>query len=1199
MRKLLVLFLFLLISLPSRGFIVYKYISEGVTPGSEGFSKVFLPFDSSPFAVFSSPQSLDISQSYFLSFSLNNIPGSTLPVVSGYFKLFGFPLNIGLGIQGSDDIAFNDYGDNVGTIGESFIMFGLGSKFSNVFSFDFADFDLGASLIFSSQTWHLSWYSVTDYFLENFFVFNFGALAKMKNIDFSLTTRFFIGGFFGNFSFGNFTELGIRFSPLALFFDDKGLWNYFYLYPVVGLGFIRDFPSERNFVNSYQNFVYGIGVSSEPLEGLRISFSLDNKSISLSLILSFISSPLGVGNISSSSYYYQYLPSVYLIFGEKGVKQVLGITPDKEEVEKGILEFERGNFSESKKHFDKALSYNPTNKVALIYTQKLKIRLESDEWLTAEQREFIKTLLTRAQVLKSRGQYGDAIREYKKVLEVNPYNSQALDGIREIERIVSDEVTKNYREALSLFSQNRLFEAKTVISSNFTLNPYHEPTLKLAKEIDDRIALETVKKLEEQQKVDLSYSLYRQGLQEFSSYNFAKALEFFNKAIEVYPENKEAIEYRNKTLKEIEISSRIKQDKARSDALVVEGINLRNKGDYWEAVRKFREAISYYNQNSVAYAELSNTIQIIKSNAFSYDAIAMELFGQGKFSDAFNTWDKAIKLLRDLPEAMSVAQKVSNKMEELKSNIDISISKARTLLKNKDYTGAMKEARAVLVIQSNNSEAINIFREAKAKYDDIVNSLLNEGISLYRSSSYDLALSKFDSLANIIDTSDPRYPSFKSYYDETKKKVRELNVSYKVKEGLNKVEGLMANYDYKGAMNVLKDLLSIDPNNKEIQAKLKEVEAKSKEFSLREEISRLISSGLRSIRKGDYVSGIDYLKQAREKSLFLGDDTSLIDSYISKAEEEYKLYRDKSFSEGKAAYEKGDYITAREKLELALKNNPGSSEIKILLLEVNNKLRDLEKDLLIKADDLFARGQYDEAIKVYDNLLRINPDNELYKFKIGNARKISDGIKEVNNLVASRKYTEALDLVDDLLNINPSDNNLLSLKDSILEKLLQMISSLKAEADSYIRNEQYRKAISRLEIVVKANPSDTEARSKLKFASLKLNEKINSNLKLANDAYNKGDYKSAILYASRVLEEAPGNKVASQILVQSRNEYNKILSQKKESLDKEIAKYMAMGMENYRKGNIEEAVKNWKKVLELDPNNDQAKKYIARAQLGQ
>jgi len=1199
MRKLLVLFLFLLLSVSSNGFMVYEYISEGITPGSEGFSKVFLPFDSSPFAVFSSPQSLDVSQNYSLGFSLNNIPGSTIPIVSGYFKPFGFPLNIGLGIQGNSDVAFDDFGNAVGTISEGFIMFGLGSKLSNLFSFDFADFDFGASLVFSSQSWHLSWYNPSDYFLENFFVFNFGTLARMKNVDFSLTTRFFLGGFFGDFSFGNFTELGARFSPLSLFFDDRKLWNYFYLYPIVGLGFIRDFPSDSGFVNSYQSFIYGIGVSSEPLEGLKISFSVDNKSLSLSLILSFLSSPLGIGNISSSSYLYQYLPSVYLIFGEKGVKQVLGITPDKEEVEKGILEFEKGNFNESKKHFDRALSYNPTNEVALIYIQKLKTRLESDEWLTAEQKEFIKTLLTRAQVLKSQGQYGDAIKEYKKVLEVNPYNSEALDGIKEIEKIVSDEINKNYRDALSLFSQNKLFDAKSVISSNFNLNPYHEPTLKLAKEIDDRIALETSKKLEEQQKIDLSYSLYRQGLQEFSSYNFAKALEFFNKAIDVYPDNKDAIDYRNKTLKEIEISSKIKQDKAKSDALVVEGVNLRNNGDYWGAIGKFREAISYYNQNNVAYNELSNTIQIIKSNAFAYDAKATELFGEGKFTDAFDNWNEAIKLLKDLPEAISIAQKVSNKMEELKSNIDIRITKARTLLENKDYVGAMNEAKSVLIIQSNNSDAIRVFSEAKTNYDKIVDSLLNEGISLYKSSSYDLALSKFDSLANIIDTSDPRYPSFKNYYDETKKKVNELNVSYRIKEGLSKVEGLMANYDYEGAMKVLKDISSIDPNNKEVQAKLKEVEAKSKEFALREEVSKLISSGLRSIRKGDYVSGINDLKQAKEKSLTLGDDTSLIDNYISKAEEEYKLYKDKSFSEGKAAYEKGDYITAKEKLDLALKNNPGSSEIKLLLSEVNNKLKDLEKELLDKGDNLFAKGQYDDAIKVYNDLLRINSDNELYKFKVDNAQKISDGIKQVNNLVNSQEYTEALDLVEDLLNINPSDSNLVSLKDTVLEKLLQMASRLKAEADSYIKNEQYRKAISRLEIVVKANPSDNEAKSKLQFANVKLNEKINNNLELARNAYSKGDYKSAILYASKVLEESPGDKIASQILVQAKNEYNSILEQNKESLDKEIAKYMAMGMENYRKGNVNEAINNWKKVLELDPNNDQAKRYIARAQLGQ
>ncbi|MGC8965098.1 MAG: tetratricopeptide repeat protein, partial [Brevinematia bacterium] len=132
-----------------------------------------------------------------------------------------------------------------------------------------------------------------------------------------------------------------------------------------------------------------------------------------------------------------------------------------------------------------------------------------------------------------------------------------------------------------------------------------------------------------------------------------------------------------------------------------------------------------------------------------------------------------------------------------------------------------------------------------------------------------------------------------------------------------------------------------------------------------------------------------------------------------------------------------------------------------------------------------------------------------------------------------------------------------------------------------------------------ANPNDVDASSKLSFARNKLSERVSLNLNKGKAEYDKGNYNEAIKFLSLALEDDPKNPLASSLLSDARRKYNEIISKNKANLEREVSKYMALGVEEYRKGNSSKAVEYWQKVLELDPLNEQARKYIARAKLGQ
>ncbi len=1203
MKKFTIL-LFLIISFNVYSFNSFKYL-DTIISGSEGFSHAFTVFNSYPNGVFSSPQSLDAIGNYSLFFSLNNFMGELSFSFSGHLRLFGRDFFAGLGSYNSSSEVYSYNFVYLGNFEQNFLILGLATKFSRVFSFDLGEIDLGTSLLFSTDIWNFptGLYELNNYYLESFTIPILGARLKTYyNFDISISQKFFIGHYLSQPSLGSDTRFGLKYKLLSLLTDNKSIYNYFVVYPFISYGFIRSFSDVD--INSYfDSFRFGIGVVSEPFDGMKISFGIDNKGFSFALILTFFSSPMGFGNISYEGMkYYGVTPSIFLGFNEKIVSEFLNITsPDKEEVEKGVIEYEKGNFVNANYHFEKALKINPSNQVAQIYIQKLKLFLENNELLSSEQKEYINTLLSRAKMLKSQGKYGDAIKDYKKVLEINPYNKEATDSIKEIENIVSAEVNKNYREALTLYSKNELLEAKKVISRNFDLNPFHELSLKLSKEIDDRIQFETSKKIDIEQRKTLSYSLYSQGLNEFSSYNFSKALELFNKALEIYPQNSEAEEALKKTLKEIELSSKVQENKFKSEAILSEGRKLKSEGRYWDAISKFRESLKFFKDNEAAKMEINSTLEIIKSNANVLEREGDELFVSGDITKAFDKWKEALEVLRDLPESFILKQKIENKNEEIKASIEIKIANAISMLENKDYTNAIKTIEVVLKLDPTNKKAIEILSDAKNKFNEYFNQRFNKGVSLFNQKDYAGSLSIFEELISVLSTSDPRYSRVKKYYDESKVNKEKYDVEAKINEKFKEAYALLVNYDYEGAKKVIEEILKLDPNNTEAKNKLSEINKKQKEAYIRDEASKLLSLGLREIRKKNYIDGISLLKKSREKLIQIGDDTSSIDSYIKSAEEEFKLEKDSSFKNAKATYEKGDYVKSKELLEIALKNNPESSEIKVLLTEVNNKIKIIEKNLLEEADKFYLKGDYDNALEKYSYLLKISPDNELYKLKLNNSQKIKEGINKVNNLIKFSdkldSYIEAMEIVDNLIGLNTSDENLKVLKSIVLEKLVSFLSSLKAKADDFIKNKEYRKAINLLEVVLKSDPNDNDAKSKISFARTKLQERITKNLSDAENAYNSGNYKEAIRLLSLVLEDDPTNASARRLRDQSLAKYNEIISKDKEKIQREITTLMSKGVEEYRKGNIDSAIKYWQMVLDIDPDNDQAKKYIARAKL--
>jgi len=87
-------------------------------------------------------------------------------------------------------------------------------------------------------------------------------------------------------------------------------------------------------------------------------------------------------------------------------------------------------------------------------------------------------------------------------------------------------------------------------------------------------------------------------------------------------------------------------------------------------------------------------------------------------------------------------------------------------------------------------------------------------------------------------------------------------------------------------------------------------------------------------------------------------------------------------------------------------------------------------------------------------------------------------------------------------------------------------------------------------------------------------------------SFEKGNYPETVDLAKKILSSQPDNETAQDYLIQAQHEIQN------ESISDSIAKYLSTGINQYKKGSYGKCIENMKKILKLDRENKEAKKYI-------
>gem|GEM_PF-3176262 len=228
--------------------------------------------------------------------------------------------------------------------------------------------------------------------------------------------------------------------------------------------------------------------------------------------------------------------------------------------------------------------------------------------------------------------------------------------------------------------------------------------------------------------------------------------------------------------------------------------------------------------------------------------------------------------------------------------------------------------------------------------------------------------------------------------------------------------------------------------------------------------------------------------------------------------------------------------------------------------KAKEKDREEALDSFKTAKKFYQKGDIKKAFFTIKEARKLDPENEMYRstyelysdeyYLEENKTFYKENLAKANALLELQKYEDAAVILYQLKDKFPKDDEIVKLLEICNKKITnfkvkfnqKMKEKYTAEGDSLYQSHKYSEALEKYQLALKYSPSDNEIQNKI-------------------------------------------NKTR-------RNQ----LKKEGRTLDREsVKKYMQQAHKYYTMGKYEEAIAEWEKVLEIDPENKLAKKNIINA----
>lgn len=310
-----------------------------------------------------------------------------------------------------------------------------------------------------------------------------------------------------------------------------------------------------------------------------------------------------------------------------------------EEAEKvfvqGLGYYVQENFSKARENFQQALALSPNFERAQAYLDSTQTRLE-------EQKTRISRWLADAERFNRRQQYNRAYRAYRNVLELDPGNETAKQGIALLQSRVDTEVSEKLQNANRAFERGDYSQASDLGKQILDLVPRHEEAnalLQRINQINGRRADDYV----------------RRGLQYFEAKDWKNAVDEFDKALNTDPKNRLAEQKRQEALSQSNIQQLLEQAQVQF-----------NRNQFLKAIEFYKTILERDPTNATARAKLNECQQQLDFQVDKYFKRGLNFFVNDDYDGAIRELDKALSLNPAHKQSLEYKQKAQLSLEALR-----------------------------------------------------------------------------------------------------------------------------------------------------------------------------------------------------------------------------------------------------------------------------------------------------------------------------------------------------------------------------------------------------------------------------------------------------------------------------------------------------------------------------------------------------
>lgn len=351
-------------------------------------------------------------------------------------------------------------------------------------------------------------------------------------------------------------------------------------------------------------------------------------------------------------------------------------------------------------------------------------------------------------------------------------------------------------------------------------------------------------------------------------------------------------------------------------------------------------------------------------------------------------------------------------------------------------------------------------------------------------------------------------------------------------------------------------------------------------------------------------------KSAREKMLSIDklaiNHESKINEYSILIEKANKLFNEKRYQEAKVLFEKAATLNSSDSFP-----STRVSEIDVIIAK-QNEIDNKYNSLVLAADDAYMNRDFPTAINKYEEASKIKPTetypksmiervSESYTIQKNNNQTYTTLISEADQLFNQKNYSASISVYENALKILPNEKYpsdqirlansfILSLKEND-EKYLKFISL----GDQAFKETDFEKATSYYQEALLLKPLEEypkqiieDIKSQILEEQNKLESSYASAIKQADIFFNDGDFDKAIEYYQQALKLKENEKYPKDAMAKASEAKQKIIGK-----TREISELSIKANEAFNAKEFDSALIYNTEIEKLQPNNDQVQKRIS------